>query len=687
MSRTETGQVPTSASAASQQVSHKPLPPAKPITRFDQGMPLPARTDEPPGSEPRLSVIVVAYAMPDQVDRTLHSLSLDYQRGVEQGDYEVILVENSSAANLGEARATRHRGNFRYYLREETAPTPIHAINFGVSVAESPTLAIMIDGARMLSPGALAWILAARALSEKPVVCIPGYHLGEELQQIAAKRGYNEAREAGLLESINWPEDGYRLFDISCSAGTSAGGFFKPIGESNCIALPKSMFDELGGFDEGFTRRGGGMVNLDFYKRALECPGSQLIILSGEGSFHQYHGGETTGRGDIDREQLIRENAEEYLRLRGERFSPPQQRAIFLGAIPDNALRYVRHSAGAVMRLNQLPDKVARKPRLSMVVVGYRMAEQLRRSLFTLSARYQRNVAEQDYEVIVVENASDQNLDQACLQELGSNFRYFLREETGTSPVHALNFGLQQALGEVVGVMIDGAHMLTPRVIEHALACSRAYPNHLVAVPVYHIGSEEQHESVRRGYDEAAQDTLLESVDWRADGYELLRISCWCSANAKGYMQPMSESNCYFAPRANLEKIGFADTRFTHEGGGALNLHMFRALGLLPGSSYIILAGEASFHQYHSGVTSNKTREDVTEKFTEQLRSIWHGQYKALAREPIFYGNISPQAQAPLRNASRLGERRFHIRTHLKGEQWPDKPVDSLDDLPFLGKD
>ena len=339
------------------------------------------------------------------------------------------------------------------------------------------------------------------------------------------------------------------------------------------------------------------------------------------------------------------------------------------------------------MRLNQLPDKVARKPRLSMVVVGYRMAEQLRRSLFTLSAHYQRNVAEQDYEVIVVENASDQNLDQACLQELGPNFRYFLREETGTSPVHALNFGLQQARGEVVGVMIDGAHMLTPRVIEHALACSRAYPNHLVAVPVYHIGSDEQHESVRRGYDEAAQDTLLESVDWRADGYELLRISCWCSANAKGYMQPMSESNCYFAPRANLEKIGFADTSFTHEGGGALNLHMFRALGLMPDSTYIVLMGEASCHQYHGGVTSNKTREEVQDKFIQQLKSLWQDQYKALTREPLFFGSISPQAQALLSQASQLGERRHRQLANARKEPWPETPVDSLSAMPFLESD
>ena len=291
-------------------MSESKLPPPRPIIRFAADMPVPAATERSQAPAPRLSVVVVAYAMAEQVDRTLHSLSLNYQRGVSKDDYEVILVENASGDDLGEARATSHSGNFRYFLREETESTPIHAINFGAAQARGEYVAIMIDGARMLSPGVIAWTLAASRLDELAVVCVPGYHLGEELQQVAAHRGYNEATEAELLESISWPEDGYRLFEISCSAGTSAGGFFKPIGESNCIALPKTLFEELGGFDSQFTQRGGGMVNLDFYKRALDHPGSQLVILPGEGSFHQFHGGETTGRKGVDREQIIQDIAE-----------------------------------------------------------------------------------------------------------------------------------------------------------------------------------------------------------------------------------------------------------------------------------------------------------------------------------------------------------------------------------------
>lgn len=665
-------------------MTDQPLPKAKPVIRFSPHMPTPAART---GDTPLLSVIVVAYDMAEQLHRTLHSLSLDYQTGVRPGDYEVVVVENASGRDLGETRATSHRGDFRYFLREETEPTPIHAVNYGASQARATNVAIMIDGARMLTPGAIGWMLAALDLHEKPVVCVPGYHLGAELQQAAAEKGYDEGAEAKLLASIDWPEDGYRLFDISCAAGTSAGGILKPIGESNCIALRKSMFEDLGGFDPGFKQRGGGLVNLDFYKRALETPGTQLVILPGEGSFHQFHGGETTGKAHADRQRLIHDMAMEYIALRGSRFSPPEQRAVYLGPVPDSALRFLRRGAEAVIRLNELPDPKPPTPSLSIVVVAYRMPRQLNRTLYTLSTRYQRNVAAGDYEVIVVENASGDDFDPECLAELGENFRYYRRQESGTSPVHALNYGLSLARGQQVGIMIDGAHMLTPRVVELALTCARAWPNHLVGVPVYHLGPEEQHESTRRGFDESAQEALLQSIRWQDDGYELFRIGVWCGANPYGFMQPMMESNCFFAPRANLRKIEDADPRFTYEGGGALNLHMYRALGLIPGSTYVVLQGEASFHQFHGGVTSNTSREEVMERFSAQLKEVWQGDYRALTREPIYLGSVSPQAQALLTESSRLAERRANRLQAVGKEVWWDQPAESLDDLPFLGSD
>ena len=46
------------------------------------------------------------------------------------------------------------------------------------------------------------------------------------------------------------------------------------------------------------------------------------------------------------------------------------------------------------------------RPRLSVVVVAYNMTRELKRTLYSLSPKFQRDVKAQDYEVIVVDNGS-----------------------------------------------------------------------------------------------------------------------------------------------------------------------------------------------------------------------------------------------------------------------------------------
>ena len=66
---------------------------------------------------------------------------------------------------------------------------------------------------------------------------------------------------------------------------------------------------------------------------------------------------------------------------------------------------------------------------MSIIVIGYDMALQLENTLKSLSATYQQGVLPSDYEVIVVENASENVLDPAVVDSLPSNFFYQLREE------------------------------------------------------------------------------------------------------------------------------------------------------------------------------------------------------------------------------------------------------------------
>ena len=57
-------------------------------------------TNEVVDQRPVVSFVVIVYDMPLQAEKTLQSLTPQYQDGVSERDYEVIVVENESARNL-----------------------------------------------------------------------------------------------------------------------------------------------------------------------------------------------------------------------------------------------------------------------------------------------------------------------------------------------------------------------------------------------------------------------------------------------------------------------------------------------------------------------------------------------------------------------------------------------------------
>lgn len=279
--------------------------------------------------KPFLSIVVVVYRMPEQADKTLLSLSPTYQQGADPRHYEVVVVENHSDQLLGPERATRHATNVRYIHRHETQRTPVHACNHGVARTRGTHVAIMIDGARMLSPGVVRQTLEVYRKTPRAAVCTPGFHLGHTLQQTAVCHGYDERAEAQLLEEIEWPADGYRLFDVSVFSGTSGGGFFLPMWESNYFAMPVGTWRRLRGMDARYNDFGGGNCNLDLFKRLLEQPRMPLVLLYGEGSFHQFHGGVTTNTPPEKRARIYKLLKDQDIAIRGHLQPPPWQPMLY----------------------------------------------------------------------------------------------------------------------------------------------------------------------------------------------------------------------------------------------------------------------------------------------------------------------------------------------------------------------
>jgi hypothetical protein len=264
---------------------------------------------------PEISIVVIAYNMAREIPRTLFSLSPTYQRACPPGRHDVLLVDNGSPMPLRRDDVTPPGLNLHLHTWHEAPHSPVLALNFGLEAAKGDLIGAWIDGARLASPGLIDACARAARLHPRPVVVTENRHLGPRMHPLSARDGYDARIEDELLASAGWEADGYALFGISTAVdGAASGG---PMLESNAVFMPKSMWQELGGYDPRFDSPGGGAANPDLLIRACALPGAQLIRVAGEATFHQTHGGVTSGDPDVFEKVLIA-CSREYFRIRGK---------------------------------------------------------------------------------------------------------------------------------------------------------------------------------------------------------------------------------------------------------------------------------------------------------------------------------------------------------------------------------
>lgn len=287
---------------------------------------------------PLLTVIIVFHDMAREAPRTLFSLSPQYQ-GVSADAYDVVAVDHASASPLPSEMVKAFGPNFRLERVETTEASPIAAINRCVEQVESRYVACHIDGARMLSPGILDGMLRAFLAWEDPFVYTIAMHLGSKPQGDAIADGYDQSVEDRLLESVEWRRDGYALFQVSCLAPSSDRGVLEAPSESNCFALRTDTFRDVGAFNSEFRSAGGGLANLEVFRRCATHPRLTPVQLLGEATFHQVHGGVAANAAPAQHPYPI--FAREYEQIFGRPYERAAVRPVLFGRIPDAAMRFV----------------------------------------------------------------------------------------------------------------------------------------------------------------------------------------------------------------------------------------------------------------------------------------------------------------------------------------------------------
>jgi hypothetical protein len=300
-----------------------------------------------PTSRVGVSVVVVVFNIPREAPRTLLSLSAAYQRGIRAAEYEVIVVDNGSTPAVASAEVESFGANFRLIRMQPGSPSPAAAINRGIAEARGRLIGVVIDGARIATPGLLRFAMHGARVSKRAVVGAVGWYLGFDLQRRQVDLpGAVQTREDALLESIGWPADGYRLFEISTMDEPSREGWFDQLAESNALFMHRDTWMRLGGYDERFDLPGGGLACADVYSRAMELPDVQPVVLLGEGVFHQFHGGiATNAAGNVHRARVT-QWTEQYTAIRGKAYRHPQgPPPVYVGAVPRPMLRHFTWAA------------------------------------------------------------------------------------------------------------------------------------------------------------------------------------------------------------------------------------------------------------------------------------------------------------------------------------------------------
>ena len=270
---------------------------------------------------PQLSIVVAAYNMQREIHRTLMSFLPPLQQCVDDLDYEIIVVDNGSSEEISLLHEydSPQQVHIHRIEPEHACKSPALAINAAVrDHAAGDLLMVCIDGARMASSHLVRRAVDVLDQCRDAFAFVGSRHLGMKPQMEAVREGYTSTSEDQLLSTVAWQRNLDWLYAISVWAGAHSTDQRLIQNESNAFALARETWLRMGGYKEGFRRPGGGLCNLELFARYVRRPAALNVLLLGEATFHQVHGGAATSD-----ESYFGDSLAEYVRVTGEHYERP----------------------------------------------------------------------------------------------------------------------------------------------------------------------------------------------------------------------------------------------------------------------------------------------------------------------------------------------------------------------------
>ena len=280
--------------------------------------------------------------------------------------------------------------------------------------------------------------------------------------------------------------------------------------------------------------------------------------------------------------------------------------------------------------------------KISVLIFCNDIQEAIINTLHSLRHEYQ-NFDPNLYEVLILENPSQNNLSANQIHDLPSNFFYNLNTHK-KSLTESLNQLSNQANGNYLLIIPDGAKILSKGVLKYCHQAIKISSKCIVAFHSYNIGvyQDDMEKNEVLHLKKIEKEFLKETFPKFADN--LLNNASWADSSSAGSFFQMSESNCLFLTKQLWNKIDGFDERLDSIDERIVNLDLYNRVLENKDHKLFFVLGEGTFHQFNSKESKNsvvKNFEKYKSKYFEITKKNWNSSKR---NDYDFLGRVYPSS-------------------------------------------